>query len=129
MSKRSFATTEPETDSDDESNGFSQKYQLKDYKKKFKSNGLSAAAKTSMTDTTSTQDGDNGTLVIYNDTYDNVCMEEDDDDATCMEDNASNESTPVTNGDKMKETTEEWLRRLRQHYMPGDVKNSWSSCV
>ena len=96
MSKRpSEETEDPETDSEDESRGFSQKYQLRgDYVKKFKSKPVGAAsaetlAKKKETDAASEKDADA---------------------------DVDSHATLVKTKESMMAKSEEWLKWVQEHY-------------
>jgi hypothetical protein len=95
MPKHPYAdTSDPETDPEDESLGFSQKYQLSgNYVKKFKTKATSTVP-------TSTED----TPI------------EDNDDDTSTPDNNTDNATLVAKKESMMAKSEEWLRWLRQEY-------------
>jgi hypothetical protein len=90
-------TSDLETDSDDESRGFSQKYQLYNYEKKYK-----------QTKANSTEDNDD------NDTK--VKKSEDNDDNDTDTETTLDDATLVAKRASMMAKSEEWLKWLRQEY-------------
>jgi hypothetical protein len=98
MSKRPSEETEDlETDSEDESRGFSQKYQLRgDYVKKFKSKPVGAASEK--------------TLAKKKD-IDAASEKDADADA-----DADSHATLVKTRESMMAKSEEWLKWVQEHY-------------
>jgi hypothetical protein len=127
MSKRFFTEasdlqeSDLETDSEDESKGCSQKYQLRgNYVKKFKRKTVVSKVEDDAT-VAATEDDDDATVAATEDDDDaTVAAMEDDDDATVVamedDDDAADAVARVHDPKSMMEKSENWLKWLRGHY-------------
>jgi hypothetical protein len=107
MSKRPSEETEDlETDSEDESRGFSQKYQLRgDYVKKFKSKPVGAASEKTLAKKKDADADVDGHAI--------GAASEKDADADA---DADSHATLVKTRESMMAKSEEWLKWVQEHY-------------